>query len=61
MAVKQIVIHECDLCGEHVRPAQLSKITIQFSRFDACQKCTQAIHDALARLKYRAVEEQDAV
>lgn len=53
MAVRQVVIHECDVCGAQVRPAQLHRVTVQFDKFDACPPCTQAIRDTLRSRDWR--------
>lgn len=60
MAIKHVVIHQCDLCGKTTKPSHIAKIAVGLDKFDSCEVCTSKLRIFLEGLTYLSDDnEQD--
>lgn len=59
MAVKHLVIHECDLCGKHIKPSETVKVSVGFDKFDACGNCTTRVRLLLEELMAASITNEE--
>lgn len=60
MAIKHVVIHQCDLCGKKTKPSHIVKVAVGLDKFDSCGDCTTKVRLFLEGLMYMSDDnEQD--